>query len=180
MHESTDYAPIYLMLGRILKLPVDVMFGNVERDCDIVDYDKYVKRSGKSNKNADALSRQNPPESGVMGGLIPGAAVLASLQQVVEAVSVVKRDSSKVAPVEGLVEPSGASSQEEEEEEVDLVGVIPVGGQVVLSAVSETSVVPLPTNPPSSDVLCDPIFIEPGKVNRSAVGRMSNGSPLHS
>ncbi|KAK3511986.1 hypothetical protein QTP70_027650, partial [Hemibagrus guttatus] len=46
--------------------------------------------SEKSNKNADALSRQNPPVSGVMGGLIPRTAVPASLQQVVEAVSVVE------------------------------------------------------------------------------------------
>ncbi|KAK3506006.1 hypothetical protein QTP70_003298, partial [Hemibagrus guttatus] len=45
-------------------------------------------RSGKSNINADVLSRQNPPESGVMGGLIPGTAVPAPLQQVLEAASV--------------------------------------------------------------------------------------------
>ncbi|KAK3569104.1 hypothetical protein QTP86_022133, partial [Hemibagrus guttatus] len=45
----------------------------------------------------------------------------------------IKRDSSKVAPVDELVEPSGASLQEEEEE-VDLVGVIPVGDEKVIGA----------------------------------------------
>lgn len=60
------------------------------------------------------------------------------------------RVSSEVAPVEGLVELSGVSSQEKKEE-VDLVGVICVGGRGVLSAVSETSVVPLPTSFPSSN-----------------------------
>lgn len=65
----------------------------------------------------------------------------------------------KLYPGVGLVELSGASLQEEEEEEVYLVGVIPVVGQVVLSAVSETSVVPLPTSLPS-DMLSDLVFTE--------------------
>lgn len=66
----------------------------------------------------------------------------------------------KLYPGVGLVELSGASLQEEEEE-VDLVGVIPMGGQVVLNAVSETSVLPLPTSLPSSDMLSDLVFTEP-------------------
>lgn len=61
----------------------------------------------------------------------------------------VQRDSPKVLPVEELVEPPGMSSQEEEEE-VHLLGVIPIRGQVVLSVVSDTSIVPLPTCLPSS------------------------------
>ncbi|KAI2645406.1 Retrovirus-related Pol polyprotein [Labeo rohita] len=58
-HESTGYAPFYLMFGRIPKLPVDVMFGNVERDCDIVDYDKYVKRMKDDLKEALTIAQRN-------------------------------------------------------------------------------------------------------------------------
>uniref|UniRef100_A0A8C2HN34 Integrase catalytic domain-containing protein n=1 Tax=Cyprinus carpio TaxID=7962 RepID=A0A8C2HN34_CYPCA len=58
-HESTGYAPFYLMFGRIPKLPVDVMFGNVERDCDIVDYDKYVKRLKDDLKEALTVAQKN-------------------------------------------------------------------------------------------------------------------------
>lgn len=58
-HESTGYAPFYLMFGRIPKLPVDVMFGNVERDCDVVDYDKYVKRLRDDLKEALTVAQRN-------------------------------------------------------------------------------------------------------------------------
>lgn len=54
-------------------------------------------RSGKSNKNVDALSRQNPPEEGVLGGLVPGTVVPAALQQVVEAEPVVEVQQAMIA-----------------------------------------------------------------------------------
>ncbi|KAJ8414524.1 hypothetical protein AAFF_G00037260 [Aldrovandia affinis] len=63
-HESTGYAPFYLMYGRTPRLPVDVMFHNVERDCDIVDYDKYVLklredlREALSSAQANAVTSQ--------------------------------------------------------------------------------------------------------------------------
>lgn len=58
-HESTGFAPFYLMFGRIPKLPVDVMFGNVVRDCDIVDHDKYVKRLKDDLKEALTVAQKN-------------------------------------------------------------------------------------------------------------------------
>ncbi len=58
-HESTGYAPFYLMFGRIPKLPVDVMFGNAERDCDVVDYDKYVRRLKDDLKEALTIAQRN-------------------------------------------------------------------------------------------------------------------------
>lgn len=62
-HESTGYAPFYLMYGRIPKLPVDVMFHNVERDNDITDYDSYVKRMRDDLKEALALAQVNAHSS---------------------------------------------------------------------------------------------------------------------
>ena len=43
-HESTGYAPFYLMYGRVPRLPIDVMFQSAERDCDLADYDQYVAK----------------------------------------------------------------------------------------------------------------------------------------
>lgn len=53
-------------------------------------------KSGKSNKNADALSQQNPPGNGVLGGLVLGTEVPAVLQQVREAEPVVEVQQSAI------------------------------------------------------------------------------------
>lgn len=58
-HESTGYAPFYLMYGRIPRLPVDVMFHNVERDNDVTDYDSYVKSMRDDLKEALASAQAN-------------------------------------------------------------------------------------------------------------------------
>lgn len=41
-HETTGYPPFYLMFGRILRLPVDVLFRSVLNDPDVTNFDKYV------------------------------------------------------------------------------------------------------------------------------------------
>lgn len=51
-HESTGHAPFYLMYGRIPRLPVDMMFHSVERDCDVADYDKYVLKLRENLREA--------------------------------------------------------------------------------------------------------------------------------
>ncbi len=43
VHETTSYAPFQLMFGRIPKLPVDVIFGQVLHDPVIVDHGSYAK-----------------------------------------------------------------------------------------------------------------------------------------
>lgn len=58
-HESTGYAPFYLMFGRVPKLPVDVMFGDVGRDSDIIDYYKYVKRLRDDLREALSAAQKN-------------------------------------------------------------------------------------------------------------------------
>lgn len=58
-HESTGYAPFFLMYGRVPRLPVDVMFHSVERDNDITDYDSYVKRMRDDLKEALQVAQIN-------------------------------------------------------------------------------------------------------------------------
>ncbi len=62
-HESTGYAPFYLMYGRIPKLPVDVMFSSIGRDCVITDYDTYVRRLRDDLKEALSLAQMNAEAS---------------------------------------------------------------------------------------------------------------------
>lgn len=59
VHESTGYAPFFLMYGRIPRMPVDVMFHNVERDNDIADFDSYVRRMVEDLKEALAQAQTN-------------------------------------------------------------------------------------------------------------------------
>ncbi len=58
-------------------------------------------RSGRCNRNADALSRQNPSESKVVGGLMPGTVVPASLQQALEVKSAAEVRQSMIVTVPG-------------------------------------------------------------------------------
>ncbi len=58
-------------------------------------------RSGRCNRNADALSRQNPSESKVVGGLMPGTVVPASLQQALEVNPVAEVQQSMIVTVPG-------------------------------------------------------------------------------
>lgn len=62
-HESTDYAPFFLMFGRVPRLPVDEMFSSVERDNEIADYDRYVKRLRNDLKEALAVAQKNTEAS---------------------------------------------------------------------------------------------------------------------
>ena len=43
VHETTGFAPFQLMFGRTPRLPVDLLFGSVLQDDQLVDYDAYVQ-----------------------------------------------------------------------------------------------------------------------------------------
>lgn len=45
--------------GRIPRLPVDVMFHNVERDCDVADYDNYVLKLRENLREALSFAQVN-------------------------------------------------------------------------------------------------------------------------
>lgn len=58
-HETTGYAPFYLMFGRIPRLPVDVMFESALRDERVVDYDAYVAKLKHDLKESMEAAQQH-------------------------------------------------------------------------------------------------------------------------
>lgn len=62
-HETTGFAPFYLMFGRIPRLPVDVMFGSALRNEDVQTYDEYVKSLQKDLKEAMHIAKGNATDA---------------------------------------------------------------------------------------------------------------------
>ncbi|KAL1255089.1 hypothetical protein QQF64_013150 [Cirrhinus molitorella] len=58
-HESTGFAPFFLMFGRIPRLPVDLMFQSVDRDNNFADYDQYVRKLKDNLKEAMLIAQAN-------------------------------------------------------------------------------------------------------------------------
>ncbi|XP_024118290.1 uncharacterized protein LOC112139697 [Oryzias melastigma] len=59
VHETTGYAPFFLMFGRIPRLPVDVVFRHVLNDPDVADYDSYAKSLLSSLKSAIEIAQKH-------------------------------------------------------------------------------------------------------------------------
>lgn len=59
VHETTGFAPFYLMFGRVPRLPVDLMFRNVLHDNTVCDYDTYVKTLVDDLRTAMLLAQEN-------------------------------------------------------------------------------------------------------------------------
>ena len=51
-HETTEYAPFNLMFGRVPRLPVDILFGNVLADPDVTSFGRYVEKLSEDLKEA--------------------------------------------------------------------------------------------------------------------------------
>ncbi|KAI5625025.1 hypothetical protein C0J50_15416 [Silurus asotus] len=58
-HETTGFAPFYLMFGRVPRLPVDLMFQSVLRDKSVCDYDQYVRSLIDDLQTAMTLAQQH-------------------------------------------------------------------------------------------------------------------------
>ncbi|KAJ8413958.1 hypothetical protein AAFF_G00065560 [Aldrovandia affinis] len=58
-HETTGFAPFYLMFGRVPRLPVDLLFRNVLRDDCICDYNAYVKSLATDLQSAMLLAQRH-------------------------------------------------------------------------------------------------------------------------
>uniref|UniRef100_A0A3P9PXQ3 Integrase catalytic domain-containing protein n=1 Tax=Poecilia reticulata TaxID=8081 RepID=A0A3P9PXQ3_POERE len=59
VHETTGYAPFYLMFGRVPRLPVDIMFNHVLNDSAVVNYDSYVESLFSSLKSAVEIAQKH-------------------------------------------------------------------------------------------------------------------------
>ncbi|KAL7842573.1 hypothetical protein SRHO_G00242620 [Serrasalmus rhombeus] len=59
VHETTGYAPFYLMFGRIPRLPVDILFKQVLFDPNVSDYDCYVKSLISGLKDAMEIAQRH-------------------------------------------------------------------------------------------------------------------------
>ncbi|KAJ8369746.1 hypothetical protein SKAU_G00097740 [Synaphobranchus kaupii] len=58
-HETTGFAPFYLMFGRVPRLPVDLLFKNVLRDESVCNYDAYVKSLATDLQSAMLLAQKH-------------------------------------------------------------------------------------------------------------------------
>lgn len=62
-HETTGFAPFYLMFGRVPRLPVDIMFGGTLRNEDVVTYDTYVDSFQRDLREAVKIAQSNTTEA---------------------------------------------------------------------------------------------------------------------
>lgn len=80
VHETTGLAPFQLMFGRTPRLPVDLLFGSVLQDDNVVDYDTYVQvlrndLAGAMKIAQDHASRQQQRQAVLYNRKLKGAPV---------------------------------------------------------------------------------------------------------
>jgi hypothetical protein len=52
IHKTTEFAPFLLVFGRTPRLPVDIVFGSVIENPEVVDYDQFVQSLRRDLKEA--------------------------------------------------------------------------------------------------------------------------------
>ncbi|KAJ8355218.1 hypothetical protein AAFF_G00085100 [Aldrovandia affinis] len=59
VHETTGFAPFYLMFGRVPRLPVDVMFHHVLEDANVVSHHEFVHHLKRDLSEAAQIAQKN-------------------------------------------------------------------------------------------------------------------------
>ncbi|KAJ8349066.1 hypothetical protein SKAU_G00276550 [Synaphobranchus kaupii] len=59
VHETTGFAPFYLMFGRVPRLPVDIMFHHVLENPNVVGHHEFVHHLKKDLSEAARIAQQN-------------------------------------------------------------------------------------------------------------------------
>ncbi|KAJ8367497.1 hypothetical protein AAFF_G00317200 [Aldrovandia affinis] len=59
VHETTGFAPFYLMFGRVPRLPVDVMFHHVLEDTNVVSHHEFVHHLKRDLSEAAQIAQKN-------------------------------------------------------------------------------------------------------------------------
>ncbi|KAJ8385115.1 hypothetical protein AAFF_G00192560 [Aldrovandia affinis] len=59
VHETTGFAPFYLMFGRVPRLPVDVMFHHVLEDTNVVSHHEFVHHLKRDLSEAAQVAQKN-------------------------------------------------------------------------------------------------------------------------
>ncbi|XP_054643421.1 uncharacterized protein LOC129187765 isoform X1 [Dunckerocampus dactyliophorus] len=59
VHETTGYAPFYLMFGRVPRLPVDMVFKQVLKDANVVDSRSYASKLMTNLHEAAAIAQRH-------------------------------------------------------------------------------------------------------------------------
>jgi hypothetical protein len=56
VHETTGFAPFYLMYGRVPRLPIDVMFQHVVQDDKVINHGEFVSRLKQDLSEASGIA----------------------------------------------------------------------------------------------------------------------------
>ena len=59
IHETTGFAPFYLMYGRVPCLPIDIMFQHVVKDDKVISHNEFVSQLKQDLSEASEIARKH-------------------------------------------------------------------------------------------------------------------------